>query len=85
MFLKTATAKEMDIIRESLSNYHDATKNFSNLNSNRKDKDKEDDIEEEFEEEIDELDDEQNDSSNDQEHNFEVIRKDQQSAQQSTR
>jgi len=61
--LKTATAKEMDIIRESLISYQDATKNFSNLATNRKDKDKEDDIEEEFEEEIPEVDDDDNGSS----------------------
>jgi len=76
-FLKTATAQEMDIIRESLSGFQDVAKNFSNFHSHRKDKDKEDDfIEEEFEEEIPEVDDEGNDSSNGGEHNFEVIRKD---------
>ena len=76
-FLKTATAQEMDIIRESLSGFQDVAKNFSNIHSNRKDKDKEDDfIEEEFEEEIPEVDDEGDDSSNGGEHNFEVIRKD---------
>ena len=81
--MKTATAKEMEIIRESLISYQDATKNFSNLNSNRKDKDKEDDIDKELEEEIPEVDDQDNGSS-DQEHNFEVIRKEK-SIQQSTR
>lgn len=29
-FLKTATAKDMDIIRESLSNFQEVSKNFSN-------------------------------------------------------
>lgn len=79
----------MDIIRESLSNFQEVSKNFSNFNSQRKDRasrdqDKEDDyIEEEFEEEIPEDQGESGDSS--EEHKFEVIKKDQSMGQQSIR
>ena len=83
-FLKTATAKDMDIIRESLSNFQEVSKNFSNLTSQLKEKDKDDEyIEEEFEEEIPE-DNEESDNSN-EEHKFEVIKKDQTTAQPSSK
>lgn len=71
LFLKTATAEDMDAIRESLSNFHEVSKNFSNIPSaNKKD---DDDTEEDFEEEIPEDQDEDNSSS--EEHKFEVIPK----------
>ena len=76
-FLKTATAEDMDIIRESLSNFHEASKHFTNFNSQRKEKD-EDYIEEEFEEEIPE----DEDNSSGEEHKFEVIRKEEHSQAQ---
>lgn len=80
MFLKTATEKEMDIIRESLSNFQE----FSNIQaplSNSKQIEKgdkkskkviaieEDNIEEEFDEEIPE--DTGNGTSEDEEYKFE--------------
>lgn len=74
MFLKTATAQEMDIIRESLSNFNDVTKNFSNIKSKRNDDDNDEYIEDEFEEDIPEVNDD--DGSSSEEHKFEVIRKD---------
>ena len=74
MFIRTATAKEMDIIRESISNFNDITKNFSNIKSKRKDEDNDEYIEDEFEEDIPEVDD-NNGSSSSEEHKFEVIRK----------
>jgi hypothetical protein len=64
----------MDIIRESLSNFHDVSKNFSNLKSNRKVENDDEYIEEDFEEDIPEDKDESN--SSEEEHKFEVIRKD---------
>lgn len=74
----------MDIIRESLSNFQEVSKNFSNLTSQPKDKDKDDEyIEEEFEEEIPE-DNEESDNSN-EEHKFEVIKKEQTTAQPSSK
>lgn len=87
MFLKTATAQEMDIIRESLSTFQDLSKNQSNFGSNRKDpKEKEDEyIEEEFEEDIPEDDNEDGGSSDaGDENTFGVIQKDQQSISTST-
>lgn len=80
MFLKTATEKEMDIIRESLSNFQE----FQNIqvpSSNNKQKDRgdkklkkviaieDDNIEEEFDEEIPE--DTENRTSDDEEYKFE--------------
>lgn len=68
----------MDIIRESLSNFHDISKNFSNIKSTRKEKDDEY-IEEEFEEDIPEVEEDipedKEDNSSEEEHKFEVIRK----------
>ena len=73
LFLKTATAQEMDIIRESLSNFNDVTRNFSNVKSKRNnDEDNDDYIEDEFEEDIPEVDDDNGSSS--EEHKFEVIK-----------
>ena len=73
LFLKTATAQEMDMIRESLSNFNDVTRNFSNVKSKRNnDEDNDDYIEDEFEEDIPEVDDDNGSSS--EEHKFEVIK-----------
>lgn len=80
LFLKTATAEDMDVIRESLSNFHEVSKNFSNIPSGNKKDD--DDIEEDFEEEIPEDQDEDNSSS--EEHKFEVIPKKKPAGQVST-
>ena len=61
----------MDVIRESLSNFHEVSKNFSNIPSGNKRDD--DDIEEDFEEEIPEEPDEGDSSSEEQK--FEVLPK----------
>ena len=72
-FIKTATAEEMDLIRESLSNFQDVSKNFSNvkIGQDNADKGEDDYIEEEFEEDIPEDDGEDEDSDP----SFEVIKK----------
>ena len=72
----------MDIIRESLSNFNDVSKNFSNLASGRKKGADDDFIEEEFEEDIPEDNEEDDSSSSKEELKFEVIKKN--AGQQST-
>lgn len=70
--LKTATAKDMDLIRESLSNFHEVSKNFTNFAVPIKHDDDEG-IEEDLEEEIPEA----NDSSSSEEHKYEAVKKQQ--------
>lgn len=71
-FLKTATAEDMDIIRESLSNFAEVSKNFTNFKHPQQ-LPEEDQIEEDLEEDIPE--DNNEEGSAGEEHKFEVIKK----------
>ena len=72
----------MDIIRESLSNFAEVSKNFTNFASARKTDNEDETIEEDVEEEIPEDNDESNSSNED--HKFEVIKKEQSIASKQT-
>jgi hypothetical protein len=85
-FLKTATAEDMDIIRESLSNFAEVSKNFTNFPpSAAKGVDPGEEVsevieeEEDLEEEIPEDNNEEGSSS--EEHKFEAIHKESQQKQ----
>ena len=74
-FLKTATEKDMEIIRESLSNFAEVSKNFTNFppaSRRKKAADEDEYIEEDFEEEIPE-DNDENGSSGEEELKFEKV------------
>ena len=61
----------MDLIRESLNNFHEVSKNFTNF-AIPVSHDEEDGIEEDLEEEIPEVNDS---SSSEEEHKFETVKK----------